>query len=353
MASLDFAMLSREDQARVAGTSAFDEIKGALGFERAADAKFDGLSFIDYVDRIIAEMRSERGQMSDADLQPFLDRLQHVRDDVNDLEILKPAEIRKKLNDIKDVFERTARFSEIDPETYGPDGHYSNVISLDGGATVNRGYRIFVENERQIAALEAQRDGLLKRFNTTDLPNLVKQVMMLDKQISDARSLSETEELKQQNELSNTYAAMQDAVNETLRQFSGKEGDNPEKFSLYGKTNYSDLTDRQKKVVSMFSTLFGQDAQQHPLETARSISRPLMDLVKDVKGDYRLQEYTNVQWNTYSTQLSEIVTLLGQNTQLKMNDINTLQQMATSQFETASKSLTRMSELLATIGRNM
>jgi len=355
MAMIDFAMLSREDAVRVAGTAAFDDVKGAFEFERATDARFDGLSFNDYVDSIISDMRSKKGKMSDEDLQPYLNQLQHVRDDVDDLAILKPSEIRKKISDIKEVFERAAHFSDIQPETYGPQGadaHYSNVISLDGGAAINRGYRIFVESDRKIAALEAQRNNLLKRFNTLDLPTLVTQVMMLDKQITDAKSVREGEELKQQNELSNTYAAMQDAINETLRLFSGKDGDDPEKHSLCDKKAYAELTDRQKKLVSMFTNLFGKDAQQHPLEAARSISRPLMDFVEDVRG-YPLKTYTNAQWNTFGTQLSEVVTLLGQNTQLKMNDISTLQQMGTSQFEVASKAISRMTDLSTAISRNI
>jgi len=355
MNAMDFSALGREDQVRVARTVAFDEFKAAFGFERSAEARFDGLSFNDYVDRVIAEMRARPEKMADADLQPYLDQLQHLRDQVNRQEILKPAAILKKIKDIRDAFTRAAHFADIEPQTYGPDGggtsHYSNVISLDDGAAVSRGYRIFVESDREIAAAEAKLQDLLQHARNLDPAMLVMEIMRLNQTITNARSARESQELEQQNELATTYAAMQDAVNETLRQFGEEKEGETKRFTLYGKTNYADLTDRQKKVVAMFSTLLGKESQRHPLEEARSVERPLMDLIENKDG-YPLVAYTNAQWNTFGTQLSEVVTLLGQNTQLKMNDINTLQQLSTSQFEAISKALSRISEMISTISRN-
>lgn len=350
MNAMDFAALSHVDQMRVAATAAFDELKAAFGFERSADARFDGLSFNDYVDRTIGDMRWQQGDMPDADLQPYLDQLRHMRDQVNRQEILNPAAILKKIKDIKDAFSRAARFASVQPQTFEGD-HYSNVISLDDGAAVSRGYRVFIESDRQIAAAETKLSELLQQARNLDPAMMVIEILRLDQAITNAKSTRESQELEQQNELAKTYAAMQDAVNETLRLFGEEKEGETKRFTLYGKANYAELTGRQKKVVSMFSTLFGKTSQRHPLEEARSVERPLMDLV-DNKDGYPLMTYTNSQWNTFGTQLSEVVTLLGQNTQLKMNDINTLQQQSTSQFEAVAKTLSRMSEIISAISRN-
>lgn len=353
--AMDFATLSRNDQLRVASTAVFDELKASFGFERREDARYDGLAFDEFVDKIEADMREQQGSMPDADMAVYISELEHLRESVNEQEIIKPATIRKKANDIRENFERAAHFINISAQSYGsdtqPDAHYSNVISLDNGVTVNNGYAVFIQAEREIAANESRLKDLLERARTLDPAILIMEIMRLNQAITDAKTLRESEELKQQNELLKTYAAMQNAVNETLRQFGEEKEGEVKRVTLFNKTSYADLTDQQKKIVSMFSTLFGKDGQRHPLESARSIERPLMDIVDDKPG-YPLVAYTNAQWNTFATELSEVVTLLGQNTQLKMNDINTLRDMSTSQFEAAAKAITRLSELISTISRN-
>jgi len=343
--------LSREDQVHVAGTKAFEEAKGAFGFERAADVRFDDLPLNEYIDSVIEDMRAAQGKMPDADLQAFLDQLRHERDSVNAQEILRPSIISKRIEDIKASFKRAALFANVKPESYDTKSKsYSDVISLDGGAAISQGYRVFADCDRQIAQLEEQRSKLLKHSGKLDVPELLMQFLMLTKQINDTKSVREAEESKQQNELSKTYAAMQDAVNETLRLFNGNDED--QKYSLYGK-NYADLTDRQKMIVSMFSTLYGAGAQQHPLEEAGGVARALMDMLSRSQGHLSMTAHTSAQWNTFGTQLSEGVTTLGRNTQLKTNEITSMQQMSTSLFEAISKTISNSYSLLQSVAKNI
>lgn len=356
MDQMDFATLTYEDQVKIAKTAAFKTVKQTFGFERAAEARYDGKTFNNYIDDVMKQIGSKQSEMPLADIQPYLDQIQMLREQVNHQEIVKPSVIGKKITDIKDAFDQAYHFSVVKEQRFVPaiqgPGHYADVISLDDGATVKEGAQKLIDADRRITSAQGEIRALTQNVRTLDPSHLIMQIMRLNQDISNMKELRETEALKQRNALTETYAAMQDAVNETLRQFGEEKDDEPKKVTLFGKASYADLTDKQKKLVSMFSTLFGKDAQLHPLEQNSSLSRPLMDLVEDEPG-LTLEAFTNAQWNTFSTQLSEAVTMMGQDTQIKMNEISSIRQLSTSQFEMFSRALTKSSELISIIGRNL
>lgn len=352
---MDFAKLTYEDQVRISKTAAFDAVKLSFGFQRTADAKFGGLSFNEYIDKTISEIRDKANKMPEADIKPYLDQLNDIRERVNRQEILKPTSIQKKITDIKSAFDRAFLFANINPQKPEPPvapGHdpYTDVISLDDGATIAKGYNIMVQSDREIAAQQARLKAIIRDGNL-DANQLIAEIMRCDQSISNAKELRESEELKQRDDLLKTYAAMQDAVNETLRQFGEEKEGETKRVKLCGKDKYADLSEIQQRVASMFSEVFGKTGQHHPLEISNSIVRPVMDIVKNESGN-PLVEYTSAQWNTFGTQLSEIVTQLGQNTQMKMSEISTIRQLGVSQLEMATKSVSKAADLIATIGRN-
>lgn len=349
MNQLDFSTLSYEDQIRVGQTRAFDDVKQTFGFERRVEARFGGLPLDDHIRGLVNDMRSHQGKMPEDDFVAFLEQIEMVQQQVERQEILKPLTIQKTLAGIKEAFERAASFRNIEAQDEATP--YRNVISLDNGATINSGYALLVRSEKEIAALNKKILSLLASGQNMDPGEFVAQIMVLSRNISTMKEVRETEDLKQRDSLLQTYAAMQNAVNDTIKQFTGSTDEEDKSVSLCGKASYDDLSDIQKKVASMFSTLLGSDSQLHPLEQRNSLQRPLMDMIESRDG-YPLAKYTNAQWNVFATQLSAIVTQLGQGTQIKMNDITTLRQTSTSQFEKAVRSISQTADLVGSISRN-
>ncbi|MGQ3278510.1 MAG: hypothetical protein ACT6WE_18405 [Shinella sp.] len=215
-----------------------------------------------------------------------------------------------------------------------------------------------------------------------DVPYLVATLQAMYNLELEAHVVIETEEINQQNALLKTYAAMQDIVNQTLQKFAKADEGGKYVLGIANIDDYKFLTNPERKwdaatnkwiegpdnftnaiLISMFEDMLGK-GQKHPLEKLRSISRPLSDifdnppLFVDPQGnthytgqDYDLKRLTHPQWSTIGTRLSETVTLINQNSQIKMNDINSLDKQRNRHFELSNNALAKMNEILQNIGR--
>ena len=114
------------------------------------------------------------------------------------------------------------------------------------------------------------------------------------------------------------------------------------------------LSDEQMRIFSMFSSdYFTNSADSpHPLETLYGIDRPLQQFVDDNDGEAgRLARYEKSVWDTYSTQLSDTVTQLNQQVQLKQNDISDATKEKNRHFELGNNALTKMYDMIGQIAR--
>lgn len=301
-----------------------------------------------------------------ADQQPYLDELNLLKEQLGQSGIVSPADIQQKVTDIRTRFQRAFAFYDVQPESSTEQQMgdppetttvYHNVISLDDGATVKHGYQVFIDQEKKIAELAEDRMQLVRNDGVVngkrlDVPTLIARFQMLYSDSLKAQEVMETEDVNQQNALLKTYAAMQDMVNQTVEQFKSAD-DSPKGILGLGVNDYNQLTDQQKKVLSMFEDVLGK-GQQHPLESQNDISRPLFDFFKQDPGaddNLDLNQFTQTQWSTFGTRLSETVTLLNQNTQIKMNDITSLEKEADRHFDLASNALSKLADTLQNIGR--
>ena len=118
--------------------------------------------------------------------------------------------------------------------------------------------------------------------------------------------------------------------------------------------SYGLLSDEQMRVFSMFSSDYFTNAADspHPIESLYGIDRPLQQFVDDNDGEAgRLARYEKSVWDTYSTQLSDTVTQLNQQVQLKQNDISDATKEKNRHFELGNNALTKMYDMIGQIAR--
>lgn len=395
--SLDKAAIARmtlaEQQAIVATGSAFTDIAASLGLSTptadnmsAAANKTNGGSLSgsptapftvsEYVDELIYDVyhttAGNRGgsTLPTAATDAFNTQLEILKEQIGNSAIVSQADIKKKVDELRDRFNRLFAFYNVKEETGigkamgNPDTTitvYTNVISLQGDLSgINRGYSVFLAQEQRIAELaegrmQLVRDGGLFNGKSLDVPYLVYKFQSLYNLSLEAEVVAETEQVNQQNDMLKTYAAIQDIVNRTLSAFP--KADDTKKGVL-GKTvdETPSLTTDEMKLLSMFESNLGTSGgrQRHPMEVLNSINRPMQDFFNSDTGNnenFDLNQFTHTQWSTFGTRLSETVTLINQNSQIQMNDINSLDKERNRHFELANNALAKMADIIANISR--
>lgn len=316
--------------------------------------------------------------MPAADRQVFTRQLDILASQLDSSLMVDPTQIRAKLSALKDRFDRAFAFWDVKPPTEKPEHmglpdvwiatHY-DVVSQDGSLSGIQGaYQTFIAQERRIADLAAERMALARQLDGShgsrlDVPSLVYKFQSLYNFTLEAEVVMETEEVNQQNALLRTYAAMQALVNRTLGLFTDPNDDaktilgyNDDALGLEPRgeppQNPGMPVERQI-LISMFENNLGA-GQKHPLERLKGIDRPvenIFDVQPGTHMNFNLVFLKHGQWNMFSTRLSEAVTLLNQNSQIKMNDINSLDKQRNRHFDLANSALAKMNEIIQSIAR--
>ena len=112
------------------------------------------------------------------------------------------------------------------------------------------------------------------------------------------------------------------------------------------------LSAEQMRVFAMFSsdTPFDAEDADHPLESLYGIDRPLQQFMYE-NGDtgQDLQLYKKTTWDTYATQLSDAVTQLNQQVQIKQNEIDDASAAKNRHFELGDNALSKMYDMISSI----
>ncbi|WP_378940830.1 hypothetical protein [Mesorhizobium sp. ANAO-SY3R2] len=377
------ATLSKADQDEVVRLDVSGALVKALGLSsNTATLVAQVQSVIDRIsdDSIAANKTKNKTPASllpADDQKPFLTQLEILKGQIENSGLVSPADVGNKVQELRERYQRAFEFFDVkapqEATAYmnnsdknggkysDPITVYYDVISPNGDMSgINKGYAIFIAQEKRIAELAEARNAVAANDGSLfgkklDVPYLVYKLQSLYNLTLEAHVVMETEEINQQNALLKTYAAMQDIINRTLQLFG--KADEGGKFIL-GKTEFDDypsLSTEQKMMIAMFEDVLGS-RQKHPLERLRGISRPLSNFFHQDKNDesgqnYDLVRMTHPQWSTIGTRLSETVTLINQNSQIKMNDINSLDKQRNRHFELANNALAKMNEILANISR--
>lgn len=303
----------------------------------------------------------------------FRDALKNLRSRLENSAVFSLKDIQDQVQKIEARYDRAKAFGEVFPETQlyenfprqggGFDdrdsGEWLGVISLDNNATIKNGFEQFMKQERQMLAIDNHRlqviqSGMLKD-KKLDVPNLVFLLQLDYNLYTEAKVIADTEEISQQNALLQTYGRMQQQVNQVSKAFgtdqnqtltlTGHDGNNQEVRSL---------STEQQKLFSMFEDL-RYNTQKHPIETLRGISRPYAEIFSNgfmSDGNYnKMAELRKTQWEPFGTQLSDTVTLINQENQIKMNDINSQNKQKDRHFDLANSALSKMFDTIQNIAR--
>ncbi|MFP7674945.1 hypothetical protein ACG74X_16465 [Marivita sp. S0852] len=284
---------------------------------------------------------------------------------------------------------------------------YAN--STDMNATIDQGLSEFMRAERAIRASAMARDALAPvagglRDPRMDVANLIFRLQSLYETQQEGVADAGTEEIKQLHQLLNDYARMQRMVNETIKIFDpsntdqqiefldANQGTSPPwdlttlpsgysylplqfvsivripfeyhrhsttdsaKFSpqaWYRTDNPSSLASRLSPEDLAAFAMFGNGRTsnadtKHPIEELYGIERARQTFVHP---DGVLVEYKKTTWDGYATQLSDTVTQLNQQNQIKQNEIENATKQRNRHFDLGNNALSKMNEMLQAIGR--
>ncbi len=231
----------------------------------------------------------------------------------------------------------------------------SAVLSTDGNQGITQAYKTFMAQERLLLQNANSRQSLARTGllpNTTqnlDVPNLVYLFQLYANLAGEAKIRADTEEINQTNALLKTYAVMQNLVNNTVKQFDPKDTD--QKKGLIGSGTRTataandgfdgtNLTDEEYVVAKMFKKGSAQAGVLHPIEALKGLTRRVDDLPTERKMQ---------SWQQFGQQLSDSVTLINQESQIRMNEINSATKAKDRNFDLANNALSKMNEIVQKI----
>ncbi|MGV8938755.1 MAG: hypothetical protein ACOH2J_16675 [Allorhizobium sp.] len=400
----DFSIMATQDQQRIAGTTAFLAMASSLGLSTERSVVVNAATALR--DAVTGYKATNRGNASlPADAQAaFTDQLDLLISRLNKMGVFSPADINAQITEIQTRFTRLAAFYNVADGSFQPANSQSaqnnpatgtydfwahvgdgdtivklpkNFVSLDNNQTINSGYQVFLQQEKRIRDLSKARaavadgDGYMNG-KKLDAPSMIYYFQNQYNLEKEAKVTAETEEVKQQNAYLKTIAAMQKLINETLAKFKKADEDgkmllnvNDVNFlQVMGSGSVSAENLETIKIMSMFSKQVN-NTQRHPLEVLRNLDRPSFDLTRPETGGgifgdewqnwaeqgWDMEQRTHPQWSNYGTQLSELVTLVNQESQLKMNDINSMDRERNRHYDLANSALQKMADLIQSIAQ--
>ncbi|MEM9717315.1 MAG: hypothetical protein AAF826_12445, partial [Pseudomonadota bacterium] len=253
--------------------------------------------------------------------------------------------------------------SPITTETDRPQGQNINVNAPVGAdlsqSTLRDGFNTFIAQETRIRDLDNQRlqlaqTGLLNGGRALDGPNLIAIFQLNYNLTREAEVNAETEELNQQNALLQIYAAVQQLVNDALREFGTGEEGAEELRTITGSESedvfFDSLSEEQQNLIAFVEDeMRRQSSVGHPIETLRGINRPDLDIVANGDGD--LNRFSQNTLNIFASQLADTVTQINQESQILTNEISSINRERNRNFDLANNALRRLNDTLLTIAR--
>lgn len=195
-----------------------------------------------------------------------------------------------------------------------------------------------------------------------DVPNLVFLLQLNYNLMAEAKVTADTEEINQQNALLQVYGQMQQLVNDVSKSF-GTDQEQTRNINGSDDVQYAEsLPASRKMLISMFEDYLATNGAgssgtrvMHPIEKLRGITRPLQDMMEQKHTDNgrldKINEFRKTQWDSFNTQLSDTVTLINQENQIKMNDINSMNKQKDRHFDLANSALSKMFDTIQNIAR--
>ncbi len=205
-------------------------------------------------------------------------------------------------------------------------------------------------------------DSILKPVPITRLdgPGILATLQYLENTRNEAEAEGKSEELKQVDRLLQDYSAMQKLLNDTLKIFqpvakADPDDDPPpeETLTLLNVTSVSELiTDDHPAgnyIAAMFDTAVSTASNSgHPEEqdpNGFGYSRP----TESIATGSTLNSYAKRVWDSLAINIGEATKLLGQENQVRMDEINQISKAKNRNYDLASNTINKLTELLRAI----
>ena len=329
----------------------------------------------------------------------FLEQLELYKTKFQGMAVFKKDEIAKDINAIAERFARFQRYSTFAAEgTPTGGGLTPNVNAVDGGATVGTAVGILLRTETTLYNMALQKayivatgtnlasaDIINKSFDTAnntylsasqamanaragvvtntapavtsvvgqplDGPMMIFFLQNYNSQEREAEADAKAEELNQSNRLLQDYSLMQKMLNDTLKQFNPTNADPNETKTLLGASTATQLNTALSgthpngyKVASMFDTSANATNVGHPIEVEKGIVRPTQNLGSTTGSG--LVAHKRSSWDAFASNLGDMTRTLGQDSQIRMEEIAQLNKQKNRSFDLGSNTLNKMTELL-------
>lgn len=302
---------------------------------------------------------------ADGFAEVFTGQITNINTRAGQSSFLDLLEIRTRVDEIVRRAERANAFFDVaqNPVAGGPD-LFTNVNAPVGSdfsqSEISSAFDTFIAQETRVRDLDNQRlqlanSGVLNGGRALDGPNLIAIFQLNYNLTREAEVNLETEELNQQNALLQVYSAVQQLVNDALREFSAGESGAEETRTITGENNSGNepiagLSTAQKLLIAFIDETSVENSDiGHPIETLRDINRPVLNAVN--AGNGRLREFTQNALNIFASQLADTVTQINQESQILTNEISSINRERNRNFDLANNALRRLNDTLLTIAR--
>lgn len=384
MTKADFAKMDQADQQRVANEAAtnvilkkrladiglnplksdIDRVLNEATLALDALATTDGKSRDPETNRVrnlIGTSARDSLAVYNTEREIFVQQLNLLKSQVNGGALYDEQAIADRITKIQDNMKRWVAFypTQRDGDTIkGWPVLTQSATSTNDSLGLAR--QRLIEQEKVVLKTLLERQSIASSAifggKTLDAPTLVFLFQQrYEKQVS-ASVAADTEELNQINDLLKSYSIMQKVVNRVLGSFDPSRTNDTK-----GLPDNLDAT--EMRAVSMFATRIG-DPVAYSWEVG-SWNHPIANLyLKGSRETYQLlKDATNTTfstelmpqsfWSNMASSLNSTVTTLNQVAQTKMNDINSVDKQKNRHFDLANGALSKLSEMLQTLGRNI
>jgi hypothetical protein len=307
----------------------------------------------------------------------FFDQIDILRRRVDNMAIFSFDAIGQLVSDLQKRFLRIERYATVtqpQPDTRNLGMTFS-ANSTDNLAGVKRALNIFLRSEVQQRDIAAAKNEIvvLGTLNgrVLDTPNMIFVLQTQDNYAKEAEARAQSEELNQINSLVQSYTGMQKMLNTTLTKFD------PVKFQENNKDDFDKKNEKQpflgltginfldtdgnpisaadRNILSMFerSYVLANNNKFHPFEQEKGTQRPAITVFGDVvpglgvPGSFSPQ--TQKEWDLASQNLAKVSKILSQESQLQMDRINALSREKNRNYDIATETLTKMTDILRSI----
>ncbi len=299
----------------------------------------------------------------------FLDQIDIIATRIDNMGVFNPDVIVKMIADLKERYERIEKYANVtQPSTVATTGLTASANSTDRLASVARALNVFLGAELRLHDIVASSIDIIFSGKylerVVDTPIMVFLFQAQENNSAEAEAQAKSEELNQMKALIGTYTKMQKIINDTLQKFNpvafqeaNKDNDKAlEKKKLMGVDTVAELKfgADDLAILSMFEKLLAplNNNTYLPVESATNAARPSFDFAVSIPviGNFvPLKEHSQQEWDLFSQSLSKVSKVLSADSQARMDEIDRLSRGKNRNYELASDTLNKMTDILKSI----